>query len=135
MSLDRLGQGRKRDKESRISGLIDPFSSRTGGGADDPVTREFNRVGAVVVRLSRKKDETDEVYRKRLESTGKETIRAIQVAMRNAVYKRLTTDQQKQTLEDVVKAVRRQLTTRGRAPATWRPIVNRQIVNARKRNG
>ena len=133
VSLDRLGQPRRRDPESRISGLIDPFTSRTEGGANNPITREFNRVGAVIVRLSRKKDETDEVYRERLQSTGKETVRAIETAIASSIYKGLTEAQQKDVLEDVVKAVRRHITTRPRIPATWRPVVNRQIALARRR--
>ncbi len=132
VSLDRLGQPRKRDPESRITGLIDPFTSRTEGGAPDPITQEFNRVGASIVRLSRKPDETDEDYRKRLQSTGSETIKAIQIAMASPIYGSLTEAQQKDVLEDVVKAVRRHITIRGRAPRTWKPIVNRQIVNARR---
>ena len=133
VSLDRLGQPRRRDPESRVTGLIDPFTSRTEGGAPDTITREFNRVGAVIVRLGRKADETDEIYRERLESTGTETIRAIETTMASSIYRGLSEAQQKDVLEDVVTAVRRHITTRGRAPATWRPIVNRQISNARKR--
>ena len=132
VSLDRLGRPRRRDPESRITGLIDPFTSRTEGGAPDPITREFNRVGAVIVRLSRKPDETDEVFRERLQSTGKETVRAIETAMASPIYSGLNEAQQKDVLEDVVKAVRRHITTKGRAPRTWKPLVNRQIVNARR---
>jgi hypothetical protein len=130
VSLDRLGQPRRRDPESRISGLIDPFSSRTAGGAQDPTTQEFNRVNARIVRLSRNKDETDEAYRERLQSTGGETVKAIGLAMASRVYRGLTAEQQKAALEGVVKAVRRHITQRG-PPVSWRAVVNRQIANAR----
>jgi len=143
VSLDRLGRPRRRDPEGRASGLIDPFSSRTAISGDD-VTRELNRVDARIPRLSRrrkgardgratlKEDETEEQFRVRVQATGQETTKALQVLFGHSGYRRLSEQQQQDAALAVIRTVRGTITRRGRAPPSWRGPVSRQIALARR---
>ena len=142
VALDRLGKPRRRDPEGRATGLIDPFSSRTAVSGDE-TTRELNRIGARIPRLSRRRkgarvgrtvtteDETEEEFRQRNQTTGQETIKALQITFSHPAYRRLTEEQQQDAALAVIQGVRRTITTRGR-PVSWRALASRQIANARR---
>lgn len=107
--VNQLGEDvtRERVEPRAVQSLLDFSNPRRDKSRDDAVRAEIAATGLTISDLSRKDGETPAAYASRARHTGLALQAELQRTIARDGYQRLTPEQRREVLEDVVSAVRR----------------------------
>lgn len=102
-ATDALG----RPLEQRRTAAIDPTLTSTAKERTDPVDKELVRLDVGVSKVAKKPGEDEKLYRIRAQKTGERLYNVLNLTVRSAGYQRMTKEQQKDRLDDLIKEIHR----------------------------